>query len=164
MNASTLLPLYDRIAARVFDRVRDPVLLLVRLTMGWLFCATGWGKLGNLAGTAEYFASLGLPLAAANALFVGLLECAGGLLLLLGLGSRPAALLLAGNMLVAYLTAHRADLGSVRGFVEAAPYSYLVAALVVLAFGPGRWSLDRLLRSRVAAALDTPPAAQEARA
>ncbi|MCC6670667.1 MAG: DoxX family protein [Planctomycetes bacterium] len=148
MNPSVLLASYDRIASRVLDRLRDPVLLLIRLTWGWMFFATGKGKLGNLAGTAEFFASLGLPLAGANALLVGLLECFGGLLLLLGLASRPVALLLTGNMVVAYLTAHRGELGGLAAFVGAAPYPYLMAALTVLAFGPGRASLDALLRRR----------------
>lgn len=148
MNPSTLLASYDRIVSRALDRLRDPVLLLLRLTWGWMFFATGKGKLGNLAGTADFFASLGLPLAGANALLVGLLECVGGLLLLLGLGSRPTALLLTGNMVVAYLTAHRGELGSLAAFVDAAPYPYLMAALTVLAFGPGRVSLDALLRRR----------------
>lgn len=163
MNPSTLLALHDRLAACVLDRLRDPTLLVVRLTWGWLFFRTGSGKLGNLAATTEFFQSLGLPLASANALLVGLLECIGGLLLLLGLAGRPVALLLTGNMLVAYLTAHRGELGSLEAFVGAAPYPYLMAALVVTAFGPGRWSADALLRRRLDAG-GRPEIAAEVRA
>ena len=149
MNRS-LLSRHDRIAARVFERVRDPVLLLVRVAWGWSFFRTGAGKLGNLAGTTEFFRSLGLPFASANALLVGLVECIGGLLLLAGLGSRSVALLLALNMVVAYLTAHTASFGSLDAFVAAAPFPFLMASLMVFAAGPGRLSLDALLRRRLA--------------
>ncbi|MBL8728927.1 MAG: DoxX family protein [Planctomycetes bacterium] len=137
---------YDRVAIAAFDRLRDPSLLFVRVLWGWMFFQTGYGKLGDLTGTTEFFASLGLPVPFVNAVFVGALECGGGLLLLGGLASRPIALLLLGNMVVAYLTAHRDAFGSVRSFVGAEPYPFLLAALLVLAFGPGRWSIDALLR------------------
>jgi putative oxidoreductase len=151
MNMSALQETWERIKVRALDRLRDPLLLVVRLTWGWMFFATGKGKLANLAGTAEFFHSLGIPLPMFNALFVGGLECAGGVLLLLGLMGRPIALLLAGNMLVAYLTADRGGFQSLRAFTEAAPYPFLMAALLVLAFGPGRWSLDALLWRKPAA-------------
>lgn len=150
------LTLHDRLVTSVFDRLRDPALLFVRVTWGWLFAATGFGKLGNLDATAQFFASLGLPLPAVNALFVGVLEGVGGVLLLAGIGGRAVAALLLGNMAVAYLTAHRDAFGGLRDFTAAAPYPFLLAALLVAAFGPGRWSLDALLRRRpVGAALAT---------
>ena len=64
-------------------------LLLVRLYWGWQFAQTGWGKLHNLAKVTGYFASLGIPFPGLNAPFVAALEFAGGLLLILGLASRP---------------------------------------------------------------------------
>lgn len=146
MNPTSFLSVYDRLCAGVFDRLRDPMLLFVRLTWGWLFCQTGYGKLTHLAQTTDFFRELGLPFPGTNALFVGALECIGGLLLAAGLGGRVVALLLAGNMLVAYLTAHASSLLSLREFTEAAPYPYLVASLLVLAFGPGRLALDSLVR------------------
>ena len=48
----------------------------------------GWGKLMNVGSTATYFASLGIPLPGINAVLPGAVESLGGLLLLLGLGSR----------------------------------------------------------------------------
>lgn len=144
MKPTALLHAYDRLAAAFFDRLRDPLLLFLRLTWGWMFFQTGKGKLGNIAGTGEFFQSLGIPLPILNAVLVGGLECVGGLLLLLGLLSRPVALLLAGNMLVAYLTADRAGFASLRAFTEATPYPFLMTSLLVLAFGPGRLALDSL--------------------
>ena len=123
-------------------------LLLVRLYWGWQFAQTGWGKLHNLAKVTGYFASLGIPFPGLNAPFVAALEFAGGLLLILGLASRPIALLLVGVMLVAYLTADREALLSILSdpgkFYGAAPYTFLFAAVLVLLFGPGKIALDRL--------------------
>jgi putative oxidoreductase len=144
MNTKSLRALFDRATVVVFDRLRDPSLAFVRVTWGWLFFQTGLGKLGNLGGTTEFFASLGLPAPGVHAVAIGALECVGGLLLLVGLTSRLAALLLVGNMAVAYVMAHRDAFGSLRDFTAAAPYPFLLASLLVLAFGPGRWSLDRL--------------------
>jgi putative oxidoreductase len=125
-------------------------LLAVRLYWGWQFAVTGWGKLHNLAKVTAYFASLGIPFPGLNAPFVAALEFAGGLLLVLGLASRPIALLLAGDMVVAYLTADREALLAVFSdpgkFYGAAPYTFLLATVIVLLFGPGPFSLDRLIR------------------
>lgn len=146
MNASAPSSRLDKAFVAVADRLRDPALLFLRAAWGWLFFQTGLGKLSNLGRTTEFFASLGLPMPGVNALVVGALELVGGLLLLAGLFSRKVAFLLCGNMVVAYLTAHRDAFGSVSGFTSADPCAFLVASLVVLAFGPGRWSLDALLR------------------
>jgi putative oxidoreductase len=127
-------------------------LLVVRLYWGWQFAMTGWGKLHNLAKVTAFFTSLGIPFPGLNAPFVASLEFAGGLLLILGLASRPIALLLTGNMLVAYLTADREALFAIFSdpgkFYAAAPYTFLFAVIIVLLFGPGPISLDRLLLKR----------------
>ena len=84
-----------------------------------------------------------------NAYFVSALEFAGGLLLVVGLGSRLIALLLAVDMIVAYITADREALFSIISnpdkFTAAAPYTFLFASLLVLIFGPGQFSLDVLV-------------------
>jgi putative oxidoreductase len=158
MTPKPLRTLFDRVTVNVFDRLRDPTLLLVRVVQGWLFFKTGTGKLGNLDGTTEFFAGLGLPMPGAHAVAIGALECAGGLLLLAGCSSRLVALLLFGNMAVAYLIAHRDAFASAADFAAAAPYPFLLASLLVLAFGPGRWSFDgwRQRRAERAAAVAAP--------
>ncbi len=106
----------------------------------------GWGKLNHLPKVTEYFGSLGLPAPGPTAVFVSILELVGGVLLALGLGSRLIALLLTGNMTVAYITGDREALLSIFSdpdkFSAAAPFTYLMASLIVLIFGPGRFSLD----------------------
>lgn len=132
--------------------LQSPFLLLVRLYWGWQFAQTGWGKLGNIAKVTEFFASLGIPFPAANAHFIAGLELTGGILLVLGLASRPIGLLLTVNMLVAYVTADREALFSFISdpdkFMAASPFTFLVASLIVLIFGAGTLSLDALIRSR----------------
>lgn len=124
-------------------------LLFVRLYWGWQFWQTGWGKLHRLPQVVEFFTSLGIPAPALNAYFVTGLECLGGILLAVGLGSRLLALMLASDMLVAYITADRAALFSIFSkpddFYAAAPYTFLVASLIILIFGPGRFALDSLV-------------------
>lgn len=127
-------------------------LLFVRLYWGWQFFQTGWGKLHNLAHVVEFFTSLGIPAPALNAYFVSGLECFGGILLAVGLGSRLLALMFVFDMLVAYITADRAALFSIFSkpddFYAAAPYTFLVASLIILIFGPGKFALDYVLERR----------------
>jgi putative oxidoreductase len=134
---------------RCANSLQSAFLLFVRLYWGWQFVVDGWGKLTHLQKVTEYFGSLGLPAPGPTAVFVSILELVGGVLLALGLGSRLIALLLTGNMTVAYITGDREALLSIFSnpdkFSAAAPFTYLMASLIVLIFGPGGYSLDCLL-------------------
>ena len=135
--------------ATVASALRSPLLLAIRLYWGFLFAQTGWGKLHNLERVTGYFTSLGIPFPHANAIFIACLEFAGGILLIIGLGSRLTALLLTGDMVVAYLTADRAALLAIFSdpptFFNAAPFTFLFASLLILILGPGSASLDALI-------------------
>ena len=78
-----------------------------------------------------------------------LVECVGGLCLLAGFASRLAAAPLAATMIVAYLTADSEALKLIFSesdkFSSTAPFLFLLTAVLVLAFGPGAFSADRLL-------------------
>jgi len=132
--------------------LQSPFLLLVRLYWGWQFMQTGWGKLHNIPKIVNFFTSLGIPMPGVTAHFIAGLEFTGGILLILGLASRLIALPLTISMLVAYITADREALFSVIAdpdkFYAAAPYTFLVASLIVLIFGPGKFSLDAWIASR----------------
>ena len=136
---------FDGFAAQL----QSPLLLVIRLYWGVSFAQTGWGKLMNLGRTAEFFGGLGLPLPKLNAILAGATECGGGILLALGLFARPVAVPLVFTMLVAYATADKEALLAVTSdpeqFLGAAPFLFLLASLLVLAFGPGRLSADHLL-------------------
>jgi putative oxidoreductase len=135
---------------RVCNSLQSPFLLAVRLYWGWQFLQTGWGKLNNIQKVVEFFTSLGIPAPSLNAHFVAALETTGGILLILGLASRLIAFPLVINMIVAYISADREALGSIFSdpskFYNADPYTFLFAALLVLIFGPGLFSLDTLIK------------------
>jgi putative oxidoreductase len=134
---------------RAADSLQSVFLLAVRLYWGWQFAEDGWGKLHNLDKVTDFFTSLGLPAPGVTAAFIGGLELVGGVLLAIGLGSRLIALLLTGNMLMAYITADREALSSIFSdpdkFYGASPYTYLFASVIVLIFGPGKFSVDAWL-------------------
>ncbi len=144
MQLRPLLAQFDSLAAHL----QSPFLLVIRLYWGVSFAQTGWGKLMNLDRTAEFFGGLGLPLPKLNAILAGATECGGGILLALGLFARPAAVPLIFTMLVAYATADKEALLAITSdpdqFLNAAPFLFLLTSLLVLAFGPGRLSLDHL--------------------
>jgi len=129
--------------------LQSPLLLVIRLYWGWQFFQTGLGKLSNIPKVIGYFTELGVPAPAFNAYFIALLEAGGGILLLLGLGSRLIAVPLAIDMIVAYVVGDREALSSIFSdpgkFYAAAPFTFLCASLVVLFFGPGLFSLDTLI-------------------
>jgi putative oxidoreductase len=76
--------------------------------------------------------------------FAGILELAGGALLLLGLFTRPVAFLLAGEMAVAYFMSH-APQGFWPVLNKGEPAAlYCFIWLYLSSAGPGPWSLDAL--------------------
>jgi putative oxidoreductase len=152
MTAATVARAYD-LSDRLSRPLGSAMLLVFRLTWGWQFFQTGLGKLRNPGRVVAFFTDLGIPLPAANAVFVSALETAGGLLLLVGLASPVISFLLAAGMVVAYLTAEKAALLALfsdpAAFFAADPFFFLLASLLVLAFGPGAISLDALIRRRL---------------
>jgi len=139
--------------AQFFDLVsylQSPFLLIVRLYWGWQLAQSGWGKLHNLSSVADYFGSLGLPMPAQMAVFIACVEFFGGIFLALGLASRITGLVLTVNLTMAYVIGDREALLSFFSdpdkFVAAAPFAFLMVALMVLIFGAGRISADRAVR------------------
>lgn len=148
-----------RLIQKIYDTLmcwtiplQSVLLFVVRLIWGWQFMWAGWGKLNNLEGTKEFFDSLGIASPDVMAVTVGSIEAVCGLLILLGLVSRLAALPLVCVMIGAYVTAHtQAALAVVTDFevfTKQAPFLFLYASLLVLCFGPGKISLDYLLRTK----------------
>lgn len=138
--------------------LQSPFLLAVRLYWGWQFAQSGWGRLHHISQATSFFASLNLPFPQATVIAISTLEFVGGILLITGLASRLTGLLLAGDMFVAYLTADREALSSIFSdpgkFYGADPYTFLFAALIVLIFGAGLFSVDAWLSRRYQARID----------
>jgi len=143
-----LRQLYKRFFKSV-DYLQTPFLLFVRLYWGWQLIQSGWGKLHHLDRVTEFFTTLGLPMPGQMAVAISCLEFFGGIFLAIGLLSRLTALALTINMIMAYVTADRDALRSIFSdpdkFYAAAPYTFLVASLIILLFGPGKVALDTLL-------------------
>ena len=128
---------------------QSALLLGLRVLYGGLFAQAGWGKLTNLERTAGFFESLALPTPALTAALVASTELLGGVLMVLGVGTRFASFALAIVMVTALGTAHADQaLQSILAFTEQAPYPFLVATLIVVAFGAGRFSVDAWWRGR----------------
>src|SRR6201987_473865 len=132
------------------SHLQSPLLLALRLYWGWQFFQTGYGKLMHISKVVGFFTTLGIPFPAFNAYFVSSLECVGGALLFLGVGSRVIALPLMIDMLVAYIAADREALFSIFSdpgkFYASDAYTFLFASLLILIFGPGKLSLDFAIR------------------
>lgn len=135
---------------RCANALQSPLLLAVRLYWGWQFAQTGWGKLHNISKVIGFFEGLNIPFPAANAYATASLEFVGGILLIVGLGSRLIALPLTAEMTVAYLTADSEALHAIFSdpgkFYAADTYTFFFASLLILVFGPGKFSLDTLVR------------------
>ncbi|MEU9833843.1 DoxX family membrane protein [Streptosporangium sp. NPDC048047] len=127
----------------------DVAALIARIVVGVVFVAHGWQKLtgGGAGATAAQFAGMGVPLPEASAWYAIVVELIGGILLILGLLTPLAGLLLAIDMLGAVLFVHRRALFVGEGGFELAG-ALGSAALLLAAGGAGRISLDHLFFGR----------------
>ncbi len=122
------------------------VLSLLRIVIGFLFTCHGAQKLLGMVGGMN---GHGAKAALFSFLwFAGILEFFGGLLILLGLFTRPVAFILCGEMAVAYFRTHAPrGFWPIRNGGELAVL-YCFVFLYLFAAGPGPASLDRLIRRR----------------
>ena len=119
---------------------------LLRIVVSFLFLLHGMQKMfgffGGMGGKGAVASFPSLPW------WAGALEVGGGLLLLLGLFSRPVAFVLSGQMAVAYFMVHapRGFFPVLNGGELAVLYCFIFLYLCFA--GPGPLSLDRLIRKR----------------
>jgi putative oxidoreductase len=117
----------------------------IRWASGAIFLVFGIGKFSEHVHEVDSFESYGLPSPDVFVYAIGVLEVAGGALLIAGLLTRLAALALAGNMLGAIVVSGIGE-GEVLPSLTLAP-ALLVAMLFLLWVGPGGRALDgRLLK------------------
>jgi putative oxidoreductase len=126
----------------------DGLALVGRVLLAWLFLVSGVDKLGAFAGTAGYIASTGLPMPELLAVATIALEIGGGLLLAIGFKARWAAAAFAAFTLVATLLFHNYWAApEAQQFMQRLMFlknlSIVGGLLMVVAFGPGRWSVDK---------------------
>lgn len=131
----------------MFTSLQNPLTLVGRLLLAFLFLPAGISKIGGFAGTVGYIASKGLPLPTAGAAIAILVEVLGGLALIAGFGTLWAALALAGFTLVATVIFHNfwgmpADQVMVQQLMFFKNIAVVGGLLVLAAHGAGAWSLD----------------------
>jgi putative oxidoreductase len=125
--------------------------LVLRCAVGVVMLAHGLNHIfggGQIAGTARWFASLGMKPGIVHAWLASLSEVGGGALLVLGLLTPLGAAAVIGVMLVAFLTNHRGN-----GYFIFRPgegWEYVMTLLLVgfsiAVLGGGEWSLDHALK------------------
>jgi putative oxidoreductase len=137
------------------EKLQPIVALATRFVLGHAFVLTGIGKWRHFDDTVDFFDGLGIPAPAANAAFVASLELVGGILLMLGLGTRLVSTLLASTMIVALATADRGDFlaafawtGAEKGLLDIVPFVFLAFLGWLVAHGAGPLSVDRLVFGR----------------
>ena len=126
----------------------DALALIGRILLAWLFLVSGFDKIGGFAGTAGYIASKGLPMPDVLAGATIALEVVGGLLLIVGFKARWVAAAFAAFTLVATLLFHNywampEAQQAMQKLMFLKNLSIAGGMLMVVAFGPGRWSVDR---------------------
>jgi putative oxidoreductase len=155
------LPAIDahRKYSNVASYLQSVVLLIIRLIFGYELVISASGHLHHVPDMVKNFTDWGVPLPRLNVYISAYTELIGGWLLMLGLAARLISLPLVFNFIVAYLTASKDTvhmlafgpnhLDGVDKFFNDSAFNFLIAALVVLAFGPGRASIDYLLERTV---------------
>jgi putative oxidoreductase len=120
--------------------------LFARVTVGWVFLWSGWGKLNNLPQVTENFIGWGIPFPHVLTPFVSGVEFFGGLFLLLGLLTRISAGALGVTMIVAIKSAKWGDVDSLETLLGFDEFEYLALFLWLAIAGAGPVSLDHLLQ------------------
>jgi putative oxidoreductase len=122
----------------VLERWQDQGVAVFRMVMGFLFASHGAAAIFGILGTKQVEALVWPGWWASAIQFVG------GAFVMLGLGTRYAALLCSGSMAYAYFTVHQADalLPVQNGGEKAAMFAF--AFLLIAFLGSGAWAVERL--------------------
>lgn len=119
--------------------------LLARVTIGWVFIESGWGKLHNLASVTEFFQSLNIPFASIQAPFVAGVELVAGAMILTGIFTRLASIPLIFTMIVAIATAKRDDITDFSSLLGSIEFLYIVVLVWLAAYGSNYLAVDKVL-------------------
>ncbi|MFE0190570.1 DoxX family protein [Streptomyces sp. NPDC059008] len=125
------------------QRTAPHALALFRVVIGLLFACHGASSLFGVLGGAMGQGGT-VPTGSWPGWYAAVIQLAGGILVMLGLGTRAAALVSSGSMAYAYFSVHQAGalMPIQNGGESAAIYAW--AFLLIVFTGPGTWALDRV--------------------
>lgn len=137
---------------KIGSNVQSLFLFYMRVTWGHQFFLIGLKKLYGIQETAHFFSSLHIPHPFFHAYLVGWTETLCGLCIFLGFASRIAAIPLIIITLTALSLAHSSDISNFQflldplSLVKQPPYPFLITAILMFCFGPGRISIDAWIK------------------
>lgn len=131
----------------IADPVHPAVALVGRILLAVIFVVSGFGKVMHYSGTEAYMASAGIPMIGLLLPLSILIELGGGLLIVLGLFTRPVAIIVFLFIIPVTLAIHHFwDLPSAQAAMQQIHFMKNLAImggmLMLAAYGPGSWSLD----------------------
>ena len=141
---------YITIAERL-SGLKDLPLFFIRLALAYGFYMPAMMKWGNINGIAEWFGSMGIPMPTLNAYLAASTEMAAVILLPLGLATRLISIPLIITMVVAIVTVHLDNGFNAGDNGFEIPLYYLLMLLLLLITGPGKISIDYLIKRRLTA-------------
>ena len=156
----------------ITENIQSVALLSVRFILAYTFFAPAMMKWGDIASTAGWFESMGIPLPTLNAYMAAGTEMAGVVLLSLGLFSRLISIPLLVTMFVAFITVHGGNgfnvisetlqwsdayvngeqvMGTIvflqNGYENILYFSAML--FIIITHGAGKFSLDTLLLKKI---------------
>lgn len=131
---------------KLFDSTSALSSLVGRVLIAVLFVVSGWGKMHGYAGTQAFMQASGVP--GSLLPLVILLELGGGIAIVLGLFTRPIALLMAGFSIVTGLIFHSGSAEQTQQIMFMKNLGLAGGFLFLVANGAGCISLDHWLKSR----------------
>jgi putative oxidoreductase len=124
------------------NNMNDAAAAFGRILLSVIFLLGGFVKLAGFGGTVGYMGSMGLPVPELAAIVAILVECLGGILLVIGYQTRLVGLVMALWCIATALVAHAqfADQNQMIHFLK--NVAMAGGFLQLVAFGAGAWSLD----------------------
>lgn len=127
--------------------LQNPLALAGRVLLAYLFIPAGIAKITGFAGTVGYITSVGMPAPSLAAAVAAAIEIVGGFAILLGFGTRVAALVLALFTLVASIFFHAywavpAEQQMIQTLLFDKNLAVIGGLLTLAAWGAGAWSVD----------------------